>query len=371
MDSRGSTGTPERVRSAWERCAARGLSRDLDGPREVLPEQDVRQLRELSPLAAHVDVVADVLGVSPDSAEPRLAVLAGPDGTVLWRRGGRSPLRRADGLGFVEGAGWDEHGVGTNAIAQALRHGTAEELRGAEHFALSHGEWDCTSAPVLRPGSGEVLGVIDLSGPRGTATHDTRALVRSAARVVETLLAAQTARPSERSGTSGAAGVPFLELRLLADPAAARVAGGDWFALPTRTAEILALLSLRERGWSAEEMAYALYGDHGTPGTVRTEVHRARRRLGGVIAAGPYRFADPARVTSDVARLRGALERGELDRALCIYRQPLLRSSDLLAIEEWRGELDRVTREAVRRSGDPRMEVRWAHTEMGQTGPGA
>lgn len=363
MDSKGSMETSERVRTDWERCTARGLSRDLAGPREVLPDHDVRHLRMLSPLNGHVETVADVLGVSGDSAEPRVAILTGPDGTVLWRRGGRAPLRRADTLGFVEGAGWDEHDVGTNAIAQALRTGAAEELRGAEHFALSHSAWDCTSAPVHSPVHGEVLGVIDLSGPRGSATADTRRLVRSAARVVEALLSSQESRRPEHLGAVGA---PHLELRLLAEPATARLDGGDWFALPTRTAEILALLSLRERGWSAEEMAYALYGEHGTPGTVRTEIHRARRRLGAVIAAAPYRFADPTRVASDVARLRGALEQGELERALCIYRQPLLRSSDLLAIEEWRAELDRVTTDAVRRSGDPRMEVRWSHTEMGQ-----
>lgn len=363
MDSPGSATAPERVRSAWERCAAQGLSRDLDGPREVLPDREVRQRRERSPLGGHVDVVADVLGVFRDPAEPRVAVLTGPDGTVLWRRGGRVPLRRADGLGFVEGAGWDEHGVGTNAIAQALRHGGPEELRGAEHFALSHSTWDCTSVPVRSPATGDVLGVIDLSGPRGSATRDTRALVRSAARVVEALLAAQAPPPPARGGTTSA---PVLELRLLAEPAVARLDGGEWFPLPTRAAEILALLSLRERGWSAEEMAYELYGDHGTPGTVRTEVHRVRRRLGAVIAAGPYRFTDGTRVTSDVARLRSALEQGELDRALCLYRQPLLRSSDLLAIEQWRAELDRGVAEAVRSSGDQRMELRWAHTEMGR-----
>ena len=243
MDSCGSAGAPERVRSAWERCAARGMSRDLDGPREVLPDHEVEHQRALSPLGAHVDVVADLLGVARDAAGTRVAVLTGPDGTVLWRRGGRSPLGRADRLGFVEGAGWDEHGVGTNAIAQALRSGAAEELRGTEHFARSHSAWDCTSAPVRHPGSGEVLGVIDLSGPRGTATPDTRALVRSAARVVETLLAAHTASRHP----AGTTGTPSLELRLLAEPAAARVGGGDWFPLPTRSAEILALLSLRER----------------------------------------------------------------------------------------------------------------------------
>lgn len=363
MESKGLIEAPAWVRPAWERCTARGLSRDLTGPPEVLPQQDVRHLREDSPLDGHVDVVADLLGVSHDSAESRVAILTDPNGTVLWRRGGRAPLRRADSIGFVEGAGWDEHQVGTNAIAQVLRTGATEEVRGSEHFAVSHRAWDCTSVPVHHPLTGEVLGVIDLSGPRGSSNPDTTRLVRSAARVVEALLMTQKSQPTAHHG---AADVPQLELRLLTEPAVARVDRGEWFRLPTRTAEILALLSLRERGWSAEEMAYELYGDDGTPGTVRTEIHRARRRLGPVIVAAPYRFADTACVSSDVARLRGALEQGQLERALSIYRQPLLRSSDLLSIEQWRGELDRMTSNAVRRSNDPRLEARWSHTEMGQ-----
>ena len=124
MDSCGSARTPERVRSAWERCAARGMSRDLDGPREVLPDHEVEQLRALSPLGAHVDVVADLLGVVRDAAEARVAVLTGPDGTVLWRRGGRSPLGRADGLGGPRGARASpaEHveGVGVEGPGKAL-----------------------------------------------------------------------------------------------------------------------------------------------------------------------------------------------------------------------------------------------------------
>ena len=38
----------------------------------------------------------------------------------LWRDGCSSVRRRADGLGFVEGAAWDENTVGTNAIGTAL-----------------------------------------------------------------------------------------------------------------------------------------------------------------------------------------------------------------------------------------------------------
>ena len=41
-------------------------------------------------------------------------------------------------------------------------------------------------------------------------------------------------------------------------------------------------------------MAYELYGEHGTPGTVRTEIHRVRRRLEVLVALAGRIGIDPA-----------------------------------------------------------------------------
>lgn len=48
-------------------------------------------------------------------------------------------------------------------------------------------------------------------------------------------------------------------------------------------AEILAILASRARGWTAEELAYELYGNAGTPQATRTETFRVRTVLGDAV----------------------------------------------------------------------------------------
>ncbi|MCX4659458.1 helix-turn-helix domain-containing protein [Streptomyces uncialis] len=76
---------------------------------------------------------------------------------------------------------------------------------------------------------------------------------------------------------------------------------GDWtHELTPRHAELLYLLAVHRPGRSASELAEALFGDPGRTVTVRAEVSRIRRYLGGLLEHRPYRFREDAVV--EVAR---------------------------------------------------------------------
>ena len=81
---------------------------------------------------------------------------------------------RADALGFTEGARWTEGAVGTNAIGTALAEDAPVQIFSAEHFVRSHHGWTCTACPVHDPRSGELLGVVDVSGPGRDRAPDHR-----------------------------------------------------------------------------------------------------------------------------------------------------------------------------------------------------
>lgn len=68
-------------------------------------------------------------------------------------------------------------------------------------------------------------------------------------------------------------------------------------AVTPRQAQILGLLSSRPSGFSAPELSAVLYGTPEKDVTVRAEISRLRRQLGGLIAAHPYRFADGVQVS--------------------------------------------------------------------------
>jgi hypothetical protein len=65
---------------------------------------------------------------------------------------------------------------------------------------------------------------------------------------------------------------------------------GSRVPLTLRRAKILALLDSRVQGWTAEELAYELYGDAGTTAAIRTERLRVRSLLGEAVESTTYRF---------------------------------------------------------------------------------
>ncbi|MGW5733976.1 MULTISPECIES: GAF domain-containing protein [Streptomyces] len=73
-------------------------------------------------------------------------------------------------------------------------------------------------------------------------------------------------------------------------------AGGWTHELSPRHAELLFLLSAHRKGRSASGLAEDLFGDPARTVTVRAELSRVRRYLGGLLAHRPYRFTEEAAV---------------------------------------------------------------------------
>jgi hypothetical protein len=110
------------------------------------------------------------------------------DGIILWREGTSKVRRHADTLGFSEGATWTEARVGTNAIGTALAEAAPVQLFSAEHFEQAQHPRYCTASPIHDPRAGDLLGVIDVSGPALTLHPAIGALVDTARRLAEAQL---------------------------------------------------------------------------------------------------------------------------------------------------------------------------------------
>jgi len=125
------------------------------------------------------------------------------------------------------------------------------------------------------------------------------------------------------------------------------------------------LLDSRVQGWSAEELAYELYGDAGTPQAIRTEMFRVRSMLGDAVESNPYRFVAGLTGRSDSRRVHRLLHEGQVTEALEAYSAPLLSRSGALAVQLLRDQLGLAVGSAVRSSGDAALLVRWLSTDMG------
>ncbi|WP_324644479.1 GAF domain-containing protein [Pseudarthrobacter sp. LT1] len=369
---------PTPLVESWRRSMALGISPDQHSPRHLHEVSEVLEMRREHRLQQVMPALHDLL--ADDSRSGRhLLVLTDASGEILWRVGSPSVLRRADTLEFSEGADWSEAGIGTNAISEALVTGSAVQLFSAEHLVRTHHEWACTAAPITDPATGRVLGVLDVSGPLDTISADTLRMVRCAVRVAEALLgtsdggtspgARHSVRAPRRLAPTAARTVAVESLELLGDKPTAVFADGSRTPLTLRRAEILALLDSRSQGWSAEELAYELHGDAGTPQAIRTEMFRVRSMLGGTVESNPYRLAPGLAGHSDSGRVLRLLRDGLVAEALEAYRAPLLRRSVALAVQLLRDQLDMAVGSAVRACGDASLLVQWLSTDMGAVDP--
>lgn len=176
----------EVIGDSWQRMLAHGIDPDV-GSDPVVDTGGLEMLRRSSGLIEVLDEISH--GLESLVAEgANILVVADAKGRVLWRSGSPAVLVNADRLGFVEGAHWGEGAVGTNAIGTALVSQRAVQVFSAEHFLRSHHPWTCAGAPIRDPRTGQVIGVVDISGPAPTVHPTTIALVDAVARLAESHL---------------------------------------------------------------------------------------------------------------------------------------------------------------------------------------
>ncbi|MFE6504426.1 GAF domain-containing protein [Kitasatospora sp. NPDC057738] len=398
------------IGDSWARLRRLGLDPDTGAAAVLLGPGEIEQRRRTSGLDTVLPVLRETL-VETGGTAPLLLAVADAEGHVLWQEGERGLRRSADRIGFITGARWIEESVGTNGIAVALRARRPMHVHSAEHYLRSHHSWTCVAAPVRDPGTGQLVGAINLSGPAHSIRPYLLQLTATAARLAETELRAHRlealhqlrtlaapllarvggpALVVDAAGwTAAAAGLPppsrlrvpsegwtpagvhwvpglgecalepladgwlvrpvrppgengsgtvtaeqaegahlRLDLRRPERPGlSVRGAADSWsHPLSPRHAELLLLLATGREGSTAAQLADALFGDPGRTVTVRAELSRLRRYLGGLLAHRPYRIAESVLVTVDgpddpydllpsssapaVRRLRAALAAG-------------------------------------------------------------
>jgi len=101
-------------------------------------------------------------------------------GCMLSIGGNPRTAERVAEINFCPGATWREESAGTNGPGTALAERRPLVVFASEHFVEAWQAWSCSAAPVLAPGSAELLGLVDLTGP-WAAHDDVQALVAARA----------------------------------------------------------------------------------------------------------------------------------------------------------------------------------------------
>ena len=179
----------EAISDSWRRSSAAGV--DPTGGRlapVVADERETSDRYAEHPLHACAPLIHDCLLAIAD-AHGYLIVVSDADGTLLTIEG-TTPvrLRAAADMNFAEGTLWSEGGAGTNAIGTAIALDHAVQVFGPEHFSDPVQRWTCSACPIHDPDTGEVIGVIDLTGDLSTVHPHSLAVATATARAVEASL---------------------------------------------------------------------------------------------------------------------------------------------------------------------------------------
>ncbi|WP_089293214.1 helix-turn-helix domain-containing protein [Actinoplanes regularis] len=344
---------PERMRSvvadSWARSAT-WIGADCTAPID-LRDEELEAYRSAHPLARVMPIFRDLLGGLADDGDHILAV-CDAHGRLLWVEGHSGTLRKAASMNFVPGALWDEAHAGTNAPGTALAVDHPLQIFATEHFSRSVQRWTCTAAPIHDPGTGRLLGAIDVTGGDHLANPHSLALVRATALAAEAYL--KGLEPARERPTVAALG---RDEALLAS-------GTVRTKLGRRHSELLMLLAAHPDGRTGDQLGFDLYGDDVNPVTVRAELSRLRRILGPeLLGSRPYRLrTQPA---TDFGRVTELLDRGRVADALAAYPGPLLPGSDAPGIVRLGRMLDSRLRTAVLATGDRRLLQSWLVSPQG------
>ncbi|MDY6996426.1 MAG: GAF domain-containing protein [Actinomycetota bacterium] len=345
------------VADSWRRSLRRGVDPDRQGPRSA-NDNELERLRRAHPLTTAMPLIRRLL--VDDAAEAgHMVGVADATGTLLWVEGNRRACRKGEAMNFLPGADWSERSAGTNAPGTALVVDREVQIRRWEHFSRVAQPWSCTAAPVRDPTTGELLGVIDLTGHADAAAPQTLALLRATALAVGKYVAlqrlTQTPTPGRTAAWSARLGV--LGVRRPSWSVLSGAGAGQSHPLAPRHADILVLLMQHPEGLSADHLAVLLDENDLDAVSVRAEMSRLRRAIGPrFLGSRPYRLLEP--VTSDLDEVLEALAAADIERALDLCRGPLLPSSASPGIARLRVEVCAALRLAVAEAKDDALRAR-------------
>jgi sigma-54 dependent transcriptional regulator, acetoin dehydrogenase operon transcriptional activator AcoR len=178
------------VRESWRRALSAHVRPELRHAPLVWEPDELQRAREESGWLELVRAAAAAQR-GAYAAGGHILALFDSAGRMLHAEGDPSALEGLESINFRPGALWAEHAVGTNGPGTALATAQPAHIVGAEHFCEGWQGWHCAAAPIRDRLTGEVQGVVDLSGFRESVHPHTLTLVISMAVAIEQMLAAR------------------------------------------------------------------------------------------------------------------------------------------------------------------------------------
>lgn len=186
------TQLPTSLVPSWKRSRQYGVdphrvNNDFLSKGELKERKD--QIQEW--LSSSSDILNQVYGMLRKS--PYMIIVSDRDGYLIATWGDPPFTDRARQVWLDEGANWHERVKGTNAIGTALVEQQPISVVGEQHYCEENRFLTCYATPIYSP-TGELLGVLDISGDARMHHPHTMGMVVAVAQACQTRMLLQNTR---------------------------------------------------------------------------------------------------------------------------------------------------------------------------------
>jgi transcriptional regulator of acetoin/glycerol metabolism len=152
------------VASSWQRSQDHGVAVERQGAPLVREAELVEHHSLHSPLLEASRAALSQASLFLAKANSMI-ILTDPSGLILETAGDPRTIDFGHAVHLERGGLWKEADIGTNAIGTAIAALEPVQIHAAEHFCNEVGVWTCAATPIWHPEDGDLLGVVDISGP--------------------------------------------------------------------------------------------------------------------------------------------------------------------------------------------------------------
>jgi sigma-54 dependent transcriptional regulator, acetoin dehydrogenase operon transcriptional activator AcoR len=172
------------VQDSHERARAMGLvpTQQSDFSSQGASDFKITKERSARLYSQAVPIMDMLLEQVSDTAS--MVVLTDDTGTILRTCCHNTFMESAERVALRQGVSWAESSKGTNAVGTALMLESEILIHAKEHYIQSNQFLTCSAAPIFDP-SGNIIGVLDVSGDKRSFHPHTLGLVKMSARMIE------------------------------------------------------------------------------------------------------------------------------------------------------------------------------------------
>lgn len=183
------SGVRPSILASWRRSQEAGIRPDQPGALIVWNDAELNQARADQQLL--LQAASPTMAALKQMIEGTGQVVGffDPTARALLVEGDKEARQAAERIHLVPGSDWSEQSSGTNAMGTAAAEGEPFVVFGTEHYLEDLHPWACVAAPVRHPITGELVGVLDISGRYMEITPHSQMAVNAGAQAIETRLA--------------------------------------------------------------------------------------------------------------------------------------------------------------------------------------